>query len=38
MTIGMRDYYIFKSGRLRRNENTVEFENATGGQKILAGQ
>lgn len=22
----MRDYYIFKSGRLRRHENTVEFE------------
>lgn len=22
----MRDYYIFKSGRLRRNENTIQFE------------
>lgn len=31
----MRDYYIFKSGRIRRNENTVEFENANGEKKSL---
>ncbi len=31
----MRDYYIFKSGRLRRNENTVEFENSQGEKKSL---
>lgn len=31
----MRDYYIFKSGRLRRNENTVEFETAAGEKKSL---
>lgn len=31
----MRDYYIFKSGRLRRNENTVEFEDTTGVKKSL---
>jgi CRISPR-associated protein Cas1 len=24
----LRDYYIFKSGRLRRNENTIQFETA----------
>ncbi len=26
----MRDYYIFKSGRLRRKDNTVEFESSDG--------
>jgi CRISPR-associated protein Cas1 len=31
----LRDYYIFKSGRIRRNENTVEFENANGEKKSL---
>lgn len=31
----MRDYYIFKSGRLRRHENTVEFETSTGEKKSL---
>jgi CRISPR-associated protein Cas1 len=31
----MRDYYIFKNGRLRRNENTVEFENSTGEKKSI---
>lgn len=31
----MRDYYIFKSGRIRRNENTVEFENSSGEKKSL---
>jgi CRISPR-associated protein Cas1 len=31
----MRDYYIFKSGRLRRSENTVEFETAGGEKKSL---
>lgn len=31
----MRDYYIFKSGRIRRNENTVEFENSNGEKKSL---
>lgn len=29
----MRDYYIFKSGRLRRNENTVEFNTVDGDEK-----
>lgn len=29
----MRDYYIFKSGRIRRDENTIEFENSTGEKK-----
>ncbi len=29
----MRDYYIFKSGRIRRDENTVEFENSIGDKK-----
>ncbi|MEM3684842.1 MAG: type I-B CRISPR-associated endonuclease Cas1b [Conexivisphaerales archaeon] len=31
----MRDYYIFKSGRIRRSENTVEFESANGEKKSL---
>jgi len=31
----LRDYYIFKSGRLRRHENTVEFETSTGEKKSL---
>lgn len=31
----LRDYYIFKSGRLRRNENTAEFESASGEKKSL---
>ena len=31
----MRDYYIFKSGRIRRSENTVEFENSNGEKKSL---
>jgi CRISPR-associated protein Cas1 len=31
----LRDYYIFKSGRLRRNENTAEFETAAGEKKSL---
>lgn len=31
----MRDYYIFKSGRIRRHENTVEFENSAGEKKSL---
>jgi CRISP-associated protein Cas1 len=31
----LRDYYIFKSGRLRRNENTIEFENSAGEKKSL---
>lgn len=31
----MRDYYIFKSGRIRRNENTVEFEDSKGEKKSL---
>jgi CRISPR-associated protein Cas1 len=31
----LRDYYIFKSGRIRRNENTVEFENSSGEKKSL---
>ncbi len=30
----MRDYYIFKSGRLRRNENTVEIEFNEGKRSI----
>lgn len=30
----MRDYYIFKSGRLRRHENTVEFETAEGKKSL----
>src|SRR5215207_4844824 len=29
----MRDYYIFKSGRIRRSENTIEFETASGDEK-----
>jgi CRISPR-associated protein Cas1 len=31
----LRDYYIFKSGRIRRNENTVEFEDSNGEKKSL---
>lgn len=31
----MRDYYVFKSGRLRRHENTVEFEISGGEKKSL---
>ena len=31
----MRDYYIFKSGRIRRHENTVEFETSSGEKKSL---
>lgn len=31
----MRDYYIFKSGRIRRNENTVQFETSAGEKKSL---
>ncbi len=31
----MRDYYIFKSGRIRRNENTVEFESSGGEKRSL---
>jgi CRISP-associated protein Cas1 len=31
----LRDYYIFKSGRLRRNENTVEFEDFKGEKRPL---
>jgi CRISPR-associated protein Cas1 len=31
----LRDYYIFKSGRLRRNENTVELEISTGDKKSI---
>jgi CRISP-associated protein Cas1 len=33
--IVLRDYYIFKSGRIRRNENTVEFEDSKGEKKSL---
>jgi CRISPR-associated protein Cas1 len=31
----LRDYYIFKSGRLRRHENTVEFETSNSEKKSL---
>lgn len=31
----MRDYYIFKGGRLRRHENTAEFETSDGEKKAL---
>lgn len=31
----VRDYYIFKSGRLRRNDNTIEFEISTGEKKSI---
>lgn len=30
----MRDYYIFRSGRIRRYENTIEFEY-NGGKKVI---
>lgn len=30
----MRDYYIFKSGRLRKHENTVEFETPEGKKSL----
>lgn len=31
----MRDYYIFKSGRLRRSQNTIKLESNTGEKKSL---
>ncbi len=31
----MRDYYIFKSGRIRRNQNTVEFETSSNGKRTI---
>lgn len=31
----MRDYYIFKSGRLRRKENTLEFEVSDGEKRSI---
>ena len=31
----MRDYYIFKSGRIRRNQNTVEFESSSNEKRTI---
>lgn len=31
----MKDYYIFKNGRLRRSENTIKLESLTGEKKSL---
>jgi len=33
--IAMRDYYVLKSGRLRRHENTIQLEFANGEKKSL---